>query len=51
MNNYQSKFKINVFTKIDKELLKNYLLELTLPLKLIDSFDVDKNKFLDSSLD
>ena len=51
MNNYHSKFKISVFTKIDKELLKNYLLELTLPLKLIDNFDVDKNKFLDSSLD
>lgn len=50
MNNYESAARVSVFKKVSQETLNNYLLELSLPLKLIDDFDVDKNKFLDTSL-
>ena len=50
MNNYSTSAKISVFRKIDVSIIKNYILELSIPLKLIDDFDVDKNKFLDRNL-
>ncbi len=50
MNSYSTKAKVSVFKKIDEKIVRNYLLELSIPLKLIDDFDVDKNKFLDQNL-
>lgn len=50
MNSYSTKAKVGVFRKIDEKVVRNYLLELSIPLKLIDDFDVDKNKFLDENL-
>lgn len=50
MNNYSTRARISVFRKVDVSVLKNYILELSIPLKLIDDFDVDKNKFLDRNL-
>lgn len=50
MNNYSTRAKISVFRKVNISVIKNYILELSIPLKLIDDFDVDKNKFLDRNL-
>ena len=50
LNSFDSKVKISIFKTVREDIIKNYLLELSMPLKLIDDFDVDKNKFLDKNL-
>lgn len=50
LNEFSSKVHISILKKVTEKDIDNYLIELRLPLVLLDSLDLDKNKYLDTNL-